>query len=432
MAFFLLQLRSKNFPMKTVIYVLAGAIALSSVGCTAGRKERQAKAEPPSGSKAVAKTKTSARAALSASAKPSDTKKPVGKDLVVSKPAVSASKTAQPVAKKDVKVDSRGSGTKASAAKVSAKPTQKVEPKSAARSSSGNESGSLSFNASAVEAVAPLPKPTAPVNRVVVPPKLVRVGASTEKPKPEPSSTPEKQETPAKSEAPKPATVAKAAPKASKEKVQAELNQALADAGSDARAVVGSLVPTAIPDSAKAPEKSPVVEDDAPSTSDTSAVVKSPATMKSSDAGAPPAVVDSKGEVKEATAPASVASAATSSKAGEPAAEAKPGSPEATVPTPPPAPVPPVEAATSATPSAPKKPTSPLEKKEMIASALRDGNEALKSEDSVKALELFESVVKQDKDQRDAWFRIGYLKEMSGDIQGAIKAFREVKRILAN
>jgi Tfp pilus assembly protein PilF len=91
-----------------------------------------------------------------------------------------------------------------------------------------------------------------------------------------------------------------------------------------------------------------------------------------------------------------------------------------------------VEAATSATPSAPKKPTSPLEKKEMIASALRDGNEALKSEDSVKALELFESVVKQDKDQRDAWFRIGYLKEMSGDIQGAIKAFREVKRILAN
>jgi predicted TPR repeat methyltransferase len=68
----------------------------------------------------------------------------------------------------------------------------------------------------------------------------------------------------------------------------------------------------------------------------------------------------------------------------------------------------------------------------MIASALREGNEALKAEESAKALELFESVVKQDKDQRDAWFRIGYLKEMSGDIQGAIKAFREVKRILAN
>jgi hypothetical protein len=250
---------------------------------------------------------------------------------------------------------------------------------------------------------------------------LVRVSSLTETPD---SAAPEK---PAKTEAPKPETVAQSAPKASKEAVQAELNKALADAGSDARAVVGSLVPTATPDSPKATEKSSVVEDDAPSTSDPSAVVKSPATMKGSDAGAPPAVVDSKGEVKEASAAPAVAAAATS-KGPDSVTEPKPSAPEAAALPGTPA----VEPVAAVVPVAPKKPASALEKKEIIASALRDGNEALRSEDSSKALELFESVVKQDKDQRDAWFRIGYLKEMSGDIQGAIKAFREVKRIMAN
>jgi hypothetical protein len=431
-AFFLLNFRNLIFSMKTVIYVLAGAIALSSVGCTAGRKERQAKAEPASGAKAVAKTKTSARAVLNSSSKPSDSKKAAVKEVVVAKSSTSASKPSQPVVKKDSKADLSGAAARNATAKVATKTGSKPEVKSSGRSSASADSGAsgaLSFNAPAVEAVAPLPRTSSSSNRVVVPPKLVRVSSLTESPEPvapEKTSAPEKTAKVEKPEAPKSATVAKATPKASKEVVQAELNKALADAGSDAKAVVGSLVPTAIPDSPKGAEKPPVVEDDAPSTSDTSTVVKSPATMKSGDAGAPPAVVDSKGEVKEASSSATASSAAGSSKGGEPAAEAKSNAPEAVIPT---SPTAPIEAPVA---QAPKKPASPLEKKEMIASALRDGNEALKSEDSAKALELFESVVKQDKDQRDAWFRIGYLKEMSGDIQGAIKAFREVKRILAN
>lgn len=425
LAFFLLNCWTKNFPMKTVIYVLAGAIALSSVGCTAGRKERQAKAEPPSSSKAVAKTRTSARAVLGSSTKPAPavSQKATTKDSGGAKTSVS--KTAPRVAKDDSRAEASlatpKTAPKTAVAKVAAKPSPKADSKPNSRATAGVDSGALSFNAPAVDAVAPMPKPVSTKNRVVIPPKLVRVGAQNEAEK-TPAAT--SSSIPEKSKDAVPSTVAKSTPKASKEEVQSELNKALADAGSDARAVVGSLVPTA----GSAAAKPSVVEDDAPSTSDNSTVVKSPATMKSSDAGAPPAVVDSKGEVKEATVAPSVASAATSSKGADPASDAKPSVADAAVASTTLDPV----AASVPPPPTPKKPVSALEKKEMIATALRDGNEALKSEDSAKALELFESVVKQDKDQRDAWFRIGYLKEMSGDIQGAIKAFREVKRILAN
>ncbi|MEY5015948.1 MAG: hypothetical protein RIS92_2306 [Verrucomicrobiota bacterium] len=420
-AFFLLNSSNLIFSMKTVIYVLAGAIALSSVGCTAGRKERQAKAEPASGAKAVAKTRTSARAVLNSSAKPVDSKRVATKEPVASKPSAPANKPTQTLAKKDSKAEVSGAAKKPPVVKASTKSASKPDSKRTSSGADVSAAGGLSFNSTAVEAVSPLPRTASPSSGVVVPPKLVRVSSLTETPD---SAAPEK---PAKTEAPKPETVAQSAPKASKEAVQAELNKALADAGSDARAVVGSLVPTATPDSPKATEKSSVVEDDAPSTSDPSAVVKSPATMKGSDAGAPPAVVDSKGEVKEASAAPVVAAAATS-KGLDSATEPKPSAPEAAALPGTPA----VEPVAAVVPVAPKKPASALEKKEIIASALRDGNEALRSEDSSRALELFESVVKQDKDQRDAWFRIGYLKEMSGDIQGAIKAFREVKRIMAN
>jgi hypothetical protein len=414
--------------MKTVIYVLAGAIALSSVGCTAGRKERQAKAEPPSSSKAVAKTKTSAKAALISSQK-AVPQSPV----VVSRPAQGSKVKETAVAKGSTEKKGSGSGT---SAKVSSNPSTKVakvgskpEPRIKA-----SDDGKMSFSTPAVEAVAPLPRPPLPRR------PLQMIAIEPPAPKAAVKETPAKVETvadSAKEEAPKPSNPSKssgktvasskggssnkeAAKAVSKEAIQAELNKALADAGSDARAVVGSLVPTAT-EASKPSEKPPVVEDDAPSTSDTAAVVKSPGTMKSSDAGVPPAIVDSKGDVKEATA---------SSKGAEPSADPK-GSPTAAVA--PTESVPPtVPAKEVSAPVVPKKPATALEKKEQIAAALREGNEALKSENGAKALELFESVVNQDKDQRDAWFRIGYLKEMSGDIQGAIKAFREVKRILAN
>lgn len=410
--------------MKTVIYVLAGAIALSSVGCTAGRKERQPKAEPPSGSKAVAKTRTSARAVLNSSAKPADAKRVGSQAQGSTKTATISTQPAVSGVKKDSKVESRESATKPSVAKVSSKPVSRGESKQGSRSSSGGDSSVLSFNVPSVDAVAPMPKSGAQPSRVVIPPKLVRADSLTESREAVPPSSKENAEKTAEKEGA--AMVAKAGTKPSRDQVQAELNQALADAGTDARAVVGSAP--------KPSEKPSVVEDDAPSTSDTSSVVKSPASMKSTDVGAPTAVVDSKGEVKEASSVSATPSLASTSKETEPTGTSKTGSPEAAVPatvsTPPTTPA--VESVAPPKSEMPKKPASPLEKKEMIATALRDGNEALRSEDSTKALELFESVVKQDKDQRDAWFRIGYLKEMSGDIQGAIKAFREVKRILAN